>query len=72
MWRDWSRLRRFWYRGAIKTGLSRHEQNLTDCFQSFSVGYHSSLLHLSCIHEFRTFQLIYEIDDYVATTRRYR
>jgi hypothetical protein len=43
MWRDWNRLRRFWYRGTIKTGVARHGQNLSDCFQSFSVSHHFSL-----------------------------
>jgi hypothetical protein len=43
MWRDWTRLRRFWYRGAIKAGVSRHNLNLSDCFQSFSVCHLPSL-----------------------------
>jgi hypothetical protein len=64
MWRDWSRLRRFWDRGAIKTGVLRHNQNLSDCFHSFSVGYHFSLFSRNakspsdCIHGF---QLIHNV-----------
>lgn len=38
-WRDWNAWKRLANRSAIKIGLSRHGQNLSDCFQTFSVSH---------------------------------